>query len=198
MTFYYLIINGNSSENLHWETISNRAKNDKDHNLANNYSNIKLEQYEHMIIHMLETKPVAFHGIFNNGRWPSNVSRVCNRMYVDRDHRDIMGTIPGDAARYDFTNYEQWGKDVLFISRGVQYDNPELSFKKFKKFVLWLRKVTGVNLEYDDRLYQCCNNMTKDCYQFCVWYDPKHIRHTLDIASMSMEDWSMLPEDSCV
>lgn len=184
-----------TSENLSdWEHIYEVARNDKSHGLWENYQNIDLSTYEHMILYVRDNIVSGFHGIFNNNRWPSNVSRICNRAYLNSENR-LQGNglaITSDNIKYVLNNYDKWNKDVLFISRNVQYNNPELSFRKFKKFVQFLERSTGYKLEYDDRLYSCCNSMCKDCYQFCVWYDPKHIRHTLDIPSLSISDWDLL------
>jgi len=95
-------------------------------------------------------------------------------------------------VKYTLDNYAQWSKDVLFISRGVQYDNAEISWKKFEKFCKFLIKNTGYNLIYDDRLYQCCVNNCKDCYQFCVWYDPIGTKEYLNIPSISKDEWQQL------
>jgi hypothetical protein len=73
----------------------------------------------------------------------------------------------------------------------VQYDNVEISWKKFEKFVKFLRTSTGyLNLIYDDKLYKCCSSGCKDCYQFAVWYNPKNIK--IDIDSISQVDWKNL------
>jgi hypothetical protein len=194
MKYDYLLLDGSSGSTEAWETIYKTAREDVDNPLHSNYTNINLQDYERMIIHMDGTTPAAFHGIYNNGRWQSNVSRVCNRMYTARPYRDVMSTIAGDSARYDFANYELWGKDVLFISRGIQYDNVEISFKKFHKFVAWLERVTDVKLAYDEYLYSCCSANCRDCYQFCVWYDPKNMRDTLDIPRITWDEFNLLPK----
>lgn len=193
----YLLVNNQTPE---WQYIYDIARNDKTHGLHDNYSNINLDTYEHMVVNVRDNVPVAFHGIYNNGRWPSNVSRFCNRAYIVPDKRGSSEglRITGDNIKYVLDNYDKWNKDVIFISRGVQYDNPSVSYKKFVKFVKFVSDYTGYQLEFDDKLYQCCNNESKDCYQFCVWYDPKQIRHTLDIKRINIEDYSSLGKDTCV
>lgn len=178
-----------------WLSIYKTAQEDHTHPLWENYQSIDIDTYEHMIVNVRDNTPVAFHGIYNNNRWPSNVSRICNRAYIHPTNRQLNQglTITADNIKYVLNNYDKWNKDVLFISRGVQYDNPQVSYKKFVKFVKYIEKYTGYKLEYDDRLYSCCPTECKDCYQFCVWYDPKHIKHTLDIPSMFIDDWSLLP-----
>lgn len=179
-----------------WERIYEIARNDMDHDLWQNYQSIEVSTYEHMILYVRNGVTSGFHGIYNNGRWPSNVSRICNRAYLNSDNR-LAGhglDITSNNIKYVLDNYVKWNKDVLFISRNVQYNNPEISFRKFEKFVKFLIKTTGYQLEYDDRLYSCCPSECKDCYQYCVWYDPKHIRHTLDIPSIYSEDWKLLQE----
>ena len=188
----YLSVTNNSPE---WLDIYKTAQEDKTHLLWKNYQNIDLNTYEQMIVNVRDNIPVAFHGIYNNNRFPENVSRICNRAYIHPKNRALNQglTITGDNIKYVLDNYDKWGKDVLFISRGVQYDNPEISYRKFVKFVKFVTEFTGYKLEFDDRLYSCCPSECKDCYQFCVWYDPKNIRHTLDMPSIFMDDWKLLP-----
>jgi len=187
----YSVINESTSE---WQEIYNIAREDKTHNLWKNYQSIELTDYEHMIVNVRDGKPAAFHGIYNNGRWPANVSRICNRAYINPYFRTLGQGLEITSANIKFVldNYNQWGKDVLFISRGVQYDNAEISYKKFVKFCKFLEKTTGYQLEYDDLLYQCCPAECKDCFQFCVWYDPKGLRKTLEIAKINKERWAHL------
>jgi hypothetical protein len=177
-----------------WEEIYAIAQADKSHGLWENYQKINLADYEAMIVNIRDGQPAAFHGVYNNGRWPSNVSRICNRAYITPYFRNLgQGLeITSKNIKYALDNYEQWGKDVLFISRGVQYDNPEVSYKKFVKFCKFLEKTTGYTLEYDDWLYQCCPSKCKDCFQFCVWYDPKGLRKTLEIPKINKDHWTHL------
>ena len=177
-----------------WEKIYDIARNDKSHPLWENYQNIDLKEYEAMIINVRDDIPAAFHGVYNNGRWPHNVARICNRAYINPYFRDLgQGLkITSENIRYVVNLYQFWEKDVLFISRGVQYSNPEVSWKKFQKFAKYVTETTGHNFVYDDRLYQCCDAECKECYQFALWYDPKNIRHTLDIKSITQEQWKNL------
>jgi len=177
-----------------WQEIYKIAQEDKRHWLWENYQKIDLKTYDHMIVNVRDGIPAAFHGIYNNGRWPNNVSRFCNRAYINPQFRDLgQGLeITHKNIKYVLDNYDRWGKDVLFISRGVQYDNAKISWKKFQKFCEFLIKNTGYNLTYDDKLYQCCPTNCKDCYQFCVWYDPKNIKNTLNIHNISIDQWAEL------
>lgn len=177
-----------------WEQLYATAQNDKDHLLWENYQSINLDEYEAMIVNVRDNVPAAFHGIYNNGRWPNNVSRFCNRAYINPHFRDLgQGLeITSKNIKFVLDNYTQWSKDVLFISRGVQYNNAEVSWKKFQKFCQFLIDKTGYDLKYDNRLYQCCEAACKECYQFCVWYDPKNIRSTLDIHNISIDEWKEL------
>jgi hypothetical protein len=180
---------------LDWSYIKDIAKEDKSHHLWANYQSINLKTYEHMIVNVRNNTPAAFHGIYNNGRWPSNISRICNRAYITPYFRNLgQGLeITWKNIKYVLDNYDQWNKDVLFISRGVQYDNVSISWRKFEKFCKFLVKNTGYPLIWDDRLYQCCPNLSKDCYQFCVWHDPKYLKKSLNIESITMKEWEKLP-----
>ena len=42
--------------------------------------------------------------------------------------------ITADNIKFVLDNYEKWNKDMLFISRGVQYDDAAVSYKKFVNF----------------------------------------------------------------
>jgi len=177
-----------------WENIYSIARNDRDHPLWENYQNIDITEYEAMIINTRDDVPAAFHGVYNNGRWPDNVSRICNRAYINPYFR-LRGQgleITADNIKYVLGLYPLWKKDVLFISRGVQYDNPKVSWKKFQKFAEFVIARTGFDLVYDNKLYQCCGSECKECYQFALWYDPKNIRHTLDIKSITQQEWKNL------
>jgi hypothetical protein len=70
-----------------WEKIYDIARNDQTHQLWENYQNIDITEYEAMIINTRDDVPAAFHGVYNNGRWPSNVSRICNRAYINPHFR---------------------------------------------------------------------------------------------------------------
>ena len=177
-----------------WEEIYKISQNDSTHPLWENYQTIDLNSYEYMILTMLENRPASFQGIYNNGRWPNNVSRFCNRAYINPYFRNLgQGLeITWRNIKYTIDNYNLWEKDVLFISRGVQYDNVEVSWRKFQKFCEFLIKNTGYNLVYDDRLYQCCPAACKDCYQFCVWYDPMQMKDQLNIPNISKHKWQQL------
>jgi hypothetical protein len=177
-----------------WETIYEIARNDQDHPLWENYQNINLADYDAMIINVRDGIPAAFHGVYNNGRWPDNVARICNRAYINPYFRD-QGKgleITADNIKYVLSLYKLWKKDVLFITRGVQYDNPAISYRKFEKFAKFVSETTGYNLEFDNRLYKCCPSESKDCYQFALWYDPKGIRKSLDIKSIEIPQWEIL------
>lgn len=177
-----------------WEEIYKIAREDRSHLLWENYQNIDITQYETMVVTTCEDIPASFQGIYNRGRWPENVSRFCNRAYINPYFRNQGHglEITWRNIKYTLDNYAKWNKDVLFISRGVQYDNVEVSWLKFKKFCQFLIEKTGYNLQFDDKLYQCCPKLCKDCYQFCVWYDPKDLRKSLEIASVSKEQWTLL------
>lgn len=183
-----------TTSNSIWEEIYKIAREDRSHLLWENYQNIDITQYETMVVTTCEGKPASFQGIYNQDRWPKNVSRFCNRAYINPYFRDRGHglEITWRNIKYTLDNYDKWNKDVLFISRGVQYDNAEISYKKFQKFCEFLIEKTGYQLVYDDRLYQCCPKSCKDCYQFCVWYDPKELRKSLEIASVSKEQWALL------
>jgi hypothetical protein len=178
-----------------WREIYAIAQLDQTHPLWENYQEIDLDTYETMVLTTVNDLPASFQGIYNNGRWPLNVSRFCNRAYITPYFRELgCGLeITWRNVKYTLDQYDQWGKDVLFISRGVQYDNAQVSWQKFQKFCKFLIKNTGYNLTYDNRLYQCCPAVCKDCYQFCVWYDPKNLQNALNIHSISIEEWAELP-----
>ena len=175
-----------------WKEIYSIAQDDKSHLLWENYQTINLSDYEHMIVNVRDGVPAAFHGIFNKGRWPSNFSRICNRAYINPHFRNLgQGLeITGSNIKFVLDRYQHWGKDVLFISRGVQYNNPKISWRKFEKFCKFVIESTGYELTYDNRLYQCCPTACKDCYQFCLWYNPKN--SIVDVHNISIDEWEML------
>jgi len=184
-----------TTDSPEWQSIYKIAQNDRSHNLWENYQKINLDEYEHMIVNTLDDIPVSFHGIYNNGRWPSNFSRFCNRAFIVPEYRENKSglRITSNAIKYVLDNYDDWGKDVLFITRGVQYDNVEISWKKFEKFVQFLKNTTGyTDLTYNDRLYKCCKSGCKECYQFAVWYNPLGVSNS--IPSISMTTWANLPK----
>ena len=183
-----------SKSNELWEEIYQIAKNDKSHLLWENYQEINIESYETMVVTVCDNIPASFQGIYNQGRWPENVSRFCNRAYINPYFRDRKQglEITWRNIKYTLDNYDNWNKDVLFISRGVQYNNAEISYKKFQKFCEFLIEKTGYNLKFNSKLYQCCPSQTKDCYQFCVWYDPKNLVENLEIRSVTMPEWELL------
>jgi hypothetical protein len=177
-----------------WQSIYKIAQEDQSHRLWENYQKIDLSSYEHMIVNIRDGEPAAFHGIYNNGRWPDSVSRFCNRAYINPKFRDQKEglEITWKNIKYVLDNYDIWGKDLLFISRGVQYNDVSTSWKKFQQFCKFLVKKTGYNLVWDDRLYQCCSSECKDCYQFAIWYDPFNIKNQTDIKNISQSEWSLL------
>ena len=187
----YKVIQSSTPE---WEEIYAVAQQDTEHLLWENYQTIKLEEYDYMILYMNNNTPAGFHGIYNNGRWPENISRICNRAYLAPYYRKLGEgpEITSNNIKFVLDNYNQWDKDVLFISRGVQYDNVGITWRKFEKFCKFLEKTVGHKLVYDNYLYQCCSTECKDCYQFCVWYDPKGLKNSLDINRITQEEWKLL------
>lgn len=177
-----------------WEELYEIARNDQTHPLWSNYQEFDLSEYQAMIIYIRDNIPAAFHGVYNNGRWPNNVARICNRAYINPYFRDLgQGLeITSTNIKYVIDLYDLWKRDVLFISRGVQYDNVEVSYSKFVKFAKFVSESTGHTFTYDDKLYQCVPAEGKECYQFALWYDPKGIRNTLNIKSISQEQWKNL------
>jgi len=139
-----------------WQYLRSIAKQDKDHLLWENYQDFDLSTYDHMIVNVRDGLPAAFHGIYNNGRWPDNVARFCNRAYINPHFRRLNQgqEITYKNIKYVLDNYESWGKDILFISRGVQYNNASITWRNFQKFCQFLIEKTNYNLIYDDRLYQ--------------------------------------------
>ena len=195
MTYRSILVNDSSPE---WQYLYDIAKNDKDHELAGNYQNIKCVDYDQMIMILKDDKPIVFLGNYNNGRWPNNVSRMCTRTYTHPDYRkNTNSEVISTFLKATLDRYDEWGKDILFISRGIQYDNVEVSWKKFQQFGKYIPRIAGYTMTFDDKLYKCCPSDTKDCYQFCLWYDPKNIRHTLDIPYITMDEWKQLPITNC-
>jgi hypothetical protein len=189
----WIVTSDNSCQE--WQEIYKIAVGDKEHMLWENYQKIDLDTYEHMVVNIRDGIPAAFHGVFNHGRWPNNFSRICNRAYINPHFRNLgQGLeITSTNIKFALDNYSRWGKDVLFITRGVQYDNVEVSWRKFEKFVKFLKLTTSyTDLTYDDKLYKCCGSGCKDCYQFAVWYNPKNIEITVD--SITQEDWKYLTQ----
>ena len=188
----YITVDESSPE---WQEIYSIARADKNHSLWQNYQNIKVSDYESMIVNLRDGTPAAFHGIYNQGRWPENVSRICNRAYINPYFRDLgQGLeITWKNIKYVLDNYDQWNKDILFISRGVQYDNVEISWRKFQKFCDFVIEKTDYKLFYDEYLYKCCPNESRDCYQFCLWYDPKSLEIFSSIPKINQELWKKLP-----
>lgn len=180
---------------VEWDILYSIAQNDTTHQLYKNYQKINLAEYEYMIVNIRNEIPAAFHGVFNNGRWPKNFSRICNRAYINPYFRKLNQglQITSENIKFVLDNYLQWDKDVLFITRGVQYDNAQISWKKFEKFVKFLRKTTDYNdLTYDNRLYKCCESGNRDCYQFAVWYNPRSVIN--EIPSITIDEWNRLPK----
>lgn len=191
----YVIVNEDSPE---WKEISEIARNDQSHSLWKNYQNIKPSDYEYMVVCVYDDIPSGFYGIFNDGRWPSNVSRMFNRTYLKPDIREYPhGPLKGARAlKYTLDNFDKWGKDILFVSRGVQYDDPDVSWKKLRRFVDFLIDKTGYPLELDQYLYRCCLKPKRSCYQYIIWYDPKSLRHEIDIPKITKEEWFELPKQA--
>lgn len=188
----FIHVNNNSPE---WEYVYNIAKNDNTHGLWGNYQNIDLDEYETMVVTLRDNEPAAFHGIFNNNRWPTNISRICNRAYIlpkFRDNNEGLD-ITSVSIKYVLDNYDKWGKDILFISRGVQYNNPAISYKKFEKFNRFVEQSTGYKFKYTDRLYRGCKDNCKECFQYFLFYDPKDLLDTIHIDTISQDEWVSLP-----
>jgi len=188
----YLIVEESSPE---WQEIYRISQLDKTHPLWQNYQNIKLSDYDYMIVNVRNGVPAAFHGIYNNGRWPENTSRICNRAYINPYFRNAgQGLeITANNIKYVLDNYKRWDKDILFISRGVQYENVEISWRKFQKFCDFVIKKTNYDLKFDHHLYKCCPNESRDCYQFCLWYDPNSLKNHDSIPKISQKLWKELP-----
>ena len=72
-----------NKDDVDWIELYKIAQDDKTHWLWENYQNINLDDYEHMIVNIRDGIPAAFHGIYNNGRWSSRISRFCNRAYIN-------------------------------------------------------------------------------------------------------------------
>jgi len=178
-----------------WEHIYKIAQEDRSHELWKNYQNINLDEYIAMIICVIDGVPSAFHGVYNNGRWPDNVARIGNRAYISPKIREKGGgfVIAAENIKFALDNYFRWGKDILFLSKPMQYNDVDTSWKKFKMYSKYFQKSTGFKLECDDRIYQCCGAECKDCYQFCTWYNPNKLKFRLNIKSYNKEYWYRLP-----
>jgi hypothetical protein len=104
VTYRSILVTDNSPE---WQYLYDIAKNDKDHDLAGNYQNISCSDYDQMIMILKDDKPIVFLGNYNNGRWPSNISRMCTRTYTHPDYRqntnkEVIGTfLKATLDRYD-------------------------------------------------------------------------------------------------
>jgi GNAT superfamily N-acetyltransferase len=189
MTEEYVIIKDN--DHPVWQEVYKIAQEDRGHELWANYQKIDLKEYIAMIVYVRNGKPGAFHGVYNHGRWPDNVARIGNRAYISPEFRElgIGQKVAAKNIKFALDNFDMWGKDVLFLSKPMQYGDVETSWNKFQKYSRYFTRETGYKFECDDKIYQCCPAACKDCYQFCTWYDPKGIRSSLNIHSLSQQEW---------
>lgn len=176
-----------------WQKIYSIAQADHDQKLWRNYQKIDVNDYVAMIVYSIDNKPVGFSGIYNNPEiWPPNVARFGNRTYIIPEYRSEGGTsILYKNFKYILDNYEQWGIDVLFFSVEL-YKDPDREYKKFELYNKYYFKKTGFELQYNDRIYQCCNYKNKKCYHFCSWYDPQNTNAHKAIQSYSKDAWILL------
>lgn len=184
------------NDNVKWQEIYKIAQQDHGHRLWQNYQNIDLSDYEHMILLLENDVPIGFAGIYNDGRWPLNISRMFSRTYLKSNkrkypHGPIMAAY---SIKFILDNFDRWGKDAMFTSRGVQYNDPIISWESANKLGKFFSKRTGYDLITDPVLYQCCPKETRSCYQYCIWYDPQQIRKKLDIPNITKMQWLTLPE----
>lgn len=179
-----------SNKDAIWKEIYTIAQSDYSHPLWKNYQEINLDDYIVMIVYTIDGRPAGFSGVYNNPDiWPSNFARFGNRTYIAPRFRSAGATdILYKNFKYVLDNYDKWEVDVLFFSIELHND-PKSEFNKFKFYNKYNEKKTGYRLEFDDRIYQCCNSYHPKCYHFCSWYNPKNLK--IDVKNYDKEVWHL-------
>ena len=173
---------------------------EEDNWLRSNYTkeNLVLEDHSgYSVVYQKETnKPIIMAGAYNNGKFPSNVARLANRLYLFPDFR---------CGRHNMVesyklHHERITKPLMEINNFDVYIITMQNRKKSSKgwWEVWkkmMRESTNSMWTEPNGYIQTCPWMVQICWQNFVYYESTSgAFSTWNPTILAHDDWLNLPE----
>lgn len=176
-----------------FKTITQIMSKDKSHSLHKNYSKINYTDYLFYVIMVYKGKVCGFHAAQQKEMYHGGI-RAFTRLYIKdgvdgyNPHSVTHGSDP--KSKFSAISYQIYNEKLkdqpVFVSRNIA--NPK-NYIGFKGLVKYCRKISGIDLEYDNRLYQVAHNKKdKASWQLVFWFNDKRV----PLKTMSLKTWSKL------
>jgi hypothetical protein len=168
--------------------------------LSKNYTKDTLKISDHTGFVVVFTKdtnePVIMGGVFNDGRYPSNVGRMCNRLYVFPKFRTNARTMVDGCIMV----HEHVVKPLMAVNNYDSYfitmqNRPHRGGKRW--WDVWKNAMNAASNDFwlhGNGYIQTCNANVQQCWQNFVYHDL-----TLDTFAkwnpklITDEEWQNLP-----
>jgi hypothetical protein len=169
--------------------------------LRKNYTkeNLVIEDHKgYCVVYNAEThEPIVMGGVYNDGRWPSNIGRMLNRAYVFpyMRRKSVRQLIEGYRMLHDhmiFPLIAANNFDCYFITMQNRDKKPTKEWWNVWKYTF---NKGGNNFWTESTGYvQTCPHMVQKCWQNFIYKEI--VPNTFNLSTLSQDDWDlMIPGD---
>jgi hypothetical protein len=165
--------------------------------LRKNYTeeNLVIEDHHgYCVVYNAEThEPIVMGGVFNDGRWPSNIARMLNRAYVFpyMRRKSIRQLIAGYEMLHDhmiFPLISQNNFDSYFIT---MQNRDKKDTKEWWNVWKYTFNKGGNNFWTESSGYvQTCPHMVQKCWQNFIYKEL--VPNTFNLSVLSQQEWEHL------
>jgi hypothetical protein len=175
---------------------------EEDNWLRNNYTKENLVIEDHsgysVIYQKVTNKPILMAGVYNNGKFPSNVARMSNRLYLFPEFRcgrhNMIESYKIHHERIVKPLIEINNYDLYIITMQNRRRNGKGWWNRWKRM---MRESSNSMWQEPDGYIQTCPWMVQKCWQNFVYTEIKpNSFSTWSPKIISHSEWGQLPEGS--
>jgi len=169
--------------------------------LGHNFTKDRLKLEEHtgfsVVFHKQTHTPVVWGGVFNDGRFPKHVARMCNRFYTFPDWR--LQNREGLIAGWNLANTYIIEPLIKVNSYDCYFMAMQTRTKKLSKgyFRVWVETLRAVNPEWTmhEQYLQTVPHNNQKCWQNFMYLEIEKGSFTnWSPAVIDQLQWQQLPE----